>query len=103
MEQAILDVRPGEEQRFESAFTEAKTIIAGMPGFVSLDLHRCIETPNRYLLLVVWERLEDHTEEFRQSAEYAEWKQLLHHFYDPFPTVEHFTLIEQLAGGFPER
>jgi heme-degrading monooxygenase HmoA len=93
VEQAVLDVKPGLEAGFEAAFAEAKAIISSMPGFDSLHLHRCIETPNRYLLLVSWERLEDHTEGFRQSAGYQEWKGLLHHFYDPFPTVEHFSLV----------
>jgi heme-degrading monooxygenase HmoA len=51
--------------------------------------------PSRYLLLVSWERLEDHTEGFRKSPEYEEWRRLLHHFYDPFPTVEHFSLVAQ--------
>jgi heme-degrading monooxygenase HmoA len=92
-EQATLDVTPGQEQGFENAFAEAKAIIASMPGFEWLELHRCLETPNRYLLLVSWERLEDHTEGFRKSPEYEEWRRLLHHFYDPFPTVEHFSLV----------
>jgi len=92
-EQAVLDVRPGRESEFETAFAEAKAIIASMPGFESLQLHRCIEKPGRYLLLVRWERLEDHTEGFRRSPRYQEWRQLLHRFYDPLPTVEHFTLI----------
>jgi heme-degrading monooxygenase HmoA len=86
----VLDVKPGHEEEFELAFDEAKAIIASMPGFESLQLQRCIETPSRYLLLVSWERLEDHTEGFRESAGYEEWSRLLHHFYDPFPTVEHF-------------
>jgi heme-degrading monooxygenase HmoA len=94
-EQASLDVKPGRESEFEGAFAEAKAIIASMPGFRSLELHRCIETPNRYLLLVSWERLEDHTEGFRKSPEYDSWRRLLHHFYDPFPTVEHFSLVER--------
>jgi heme-degrading monooxygenase HmoA len=94
-EQAALDVTPGREAEFEGAFAEAKAIIASMPGFQSLELHRCIETPSRYLLLVSWERLEDHTEGFRKSPEYEEWRRLLHHFYDPFPTVEHFSLVAQ--------
>ena len=94
-EQATLDVTPGREAEFESAFAEAKAIIASMPGFQSLELHRCIETPSRYLLLVSWERLEDHTEGFRMSPEYQEWRRLLHQFYDPFPTVEHFSLVAQ--------
>ena len=89
----MLDVRTGQESEFEVAFASAKAIIASNPGFSSLQLLRCIETPNRYLLLVEWETLEDHTEGFRKSAGYQEWKQLLHHFYDPFPTVEHYALI----------
>jgi heme-degrading monooxygenase HmoA len=92
-EQAVLDVRPGQERDFERAFAEAKALIASMPGFESLQLHRCIEHSNRYLLLVAWRCLEDHTEGFRGSAKYEEWRRLLHHYYDPFPTVEHFGLV----------
>jgi heme-degrading monooxygenase HmoA len=90
LEVATLDVRPGQKSRFETAFDEAQRIIATMPGYLGHDLRRCIEKPNRYLLLVRWERLEDHTEGFRGSAAYQEWKRLLHHFYDPFPVVEHY-------------
>lgn len=92
-EQAVLDIWPGQESDFERAFAEAKAIIASMPGFESLQLHRCVERSNRYLLLVAWQRLEDHTEGFRKSAQYEEWRRLLHHYYDPFPTVEHFSLV----------
>ncbi len=92
-EEATLEVRPGREEEFELAFAEAKAIIASMPGFDSLQLQRCIERPSRYLLLVSWERLEDHTDGFRNSEGYAEWSRLLHHFYDPFPTVEHYRLV----------
>jgi heme-degrading monooxygenase HmoA len=97
-EQACLDVRPGEEPAFEEAFGRAKEIIASMPGFVSLSLDRCVEEPSRYLLLVEWERLEDHTEGFRRSPEYEEWSALLHHFYDPFPTVQHFRRVVEIRG-----
>ena len=93
-EQAILEVRPGREAEFEAAFATAKPIIAASPGFVSLRLLRCIETTSRYLILVDWETLEDHTERFRKSPGYEQWKTLLHHFYDPFPAVEHYTVIE---------
>jgi heme-degrading monooxygenase HmoA len=64
-----------------------------MPGFRSLALDRCIEQPKRYLLLVEWERLEDHTEGFRGSPQYGTWKELLHHFYEPFPVVEHYEAV----------
>jgi heme-degrading monooxygenase HmoA len=90
LEQAVLDVRPGQTDAFEAAFSEAKTIISAVRGFQRLTLSRCVERPDAYLLLVQWNTLEDHTEGFRGSVQYQEWKRLLHHFYDPFPTVEHF-------------
>jgi heme-degrading monooxygenase HmoA len=90
VEHAILDVVQGEGSHFEASFRIAQAIITAMPGFRSLRLGRCVETPSRYLLLVEWDRLEDHTDGFRQSAGYQEWRHLLHHFYDPFPSVEHF-------------
>ena len=90
LEVAILNVRGGTGDAFEAAFREASAIIASMPGYHSHELRRCLEAPHRYLLLVHWQRLEDHTIGFRQSAEYQRWRALLHHFYDPFPTVEHY-------------
>jgi heme-degrading monooxygenase HmoA len=90
LESALLDVKPGEEAAFEAAMREARPLIAATPGFRSIAVRRCLETPNRYLLLVEWEKLEDHTVGFRQSARYEKWRALLHHFYDPFPRVEHF-------------
>jgi heme-degrading monooxygenase HmoA len=93
LEVAVLNVRPGSEDAFEAAFRQASSIIASMPGFVSLRLERCVEVPNRYILLVDWQSLEAHTIGFRGSAQYKEWKRLLHHFYDPFPTVEHYESV----------
>jgi heme-degrading monooxygenase HmoA len=92
-EHAILPVIPGREAAFESAFTEAKLIIASMPGFLGLTLSRGIENESEYLLLVEWESLEAHELGFRRSPEYERWRELLHHFYDPFPAVTHFTPI----------
>lgn len=93
LESAVLDVKPGQEPGFEAAFAEAKAIISSMRGFHGLELQRCIENRSRYLLLVRWATLEDHTVGFRGSPEYQRWKALLHHFYDPFPTVEHYEKI----------
>jgi len=93
LELAILNVRQGQEGAFEAAFAEAKPIIASMPGFRSLELQRCVEQRYRYALLVRWDRLEDHTEGFRKSAEYRRWRALLHHFYDPFPEVAHYERV----------
>ncbi|NRB66010.1 MAG: antibiotic biosynthesis monooxygenase [Vibrio sp.] len=93
LEVAILDVKPDMEKDFEQNFAKAQAIISSMKGYVSHQLQRCIENPGRYILLVNWETLEDHEIGFRQSAEYQEWKALLHHFYDPFPTVEHYESV----------
>jgi heme-degrading monooxygenase HmoA len=93
LEVALLKVRSGQGPAFEKAFSQAQTIIASMDGYISHQLQRCIEQPGKYLLLVHWRSLEDHTVGFRTSAEYQEWKRLLHGFYDPFPVVEHFEAV----------
>ncbi|WP_432546428.1 antibiotic biosynthesis monooxygenase family protein [Kineococcus sp. SYSU DK004] len=90
LEHAVLDVRPGQTDAFEAAFSTAGAIISAAPGFQHLTLSRCVERRGTYLLLVQWDSLEDHTEGFRGSAQYQEWKRLLHRSYDPFPTVEHY-------------
>jgi heme-degrading monooxygenase HmoA len=93
IEHALLPVKAGQDAAFERAFAEAKVIIAAMPGFGGLTLSRCLERPGTYLLLVEWDRLEDHTVGFRGSPEYQSWRALLHDFYDPFPEVEHYTTV----------
>lgn len=93
LEVAILDVKPDLDAEFETAFKTASSIIAAMPGYISLELQRCVETANRYILLVRWQKLEDHTVGFRLSPEYQEWRSLLHHFYEPFPSVEHYEVV----------
>jgi heme-degrading monooxygenase HmoA len=94
LEVAILNVIPGQEEDFLKAFSKAQTIISKMAGYRSHQLKRCIENASQFILLVEWETLSDHTEGFRESAEYQEWKKLLHHFYSPFPTVEHYAEVQ---------
>lgn len=91
LEVAMLTIRPGQSAAFERAMAAARPLIAATPGFQSLELRSSIETPDRYLLLVTWGKLEDHTIGFRQSSRYEQWRALLHGFYDPFPTVEHYS------------
>lgn len=97
LEVAILTVNPGRERQFEAAFDKAQEIIAGMAGYVSHQLQHCIEQPGRYLLLVNWTTLEDHTVGFRESAQYHEWRAQLHHFYEPFPEVQHYQVVFENA------
>jgi heme-degrading monooxygenase HmoA len=93
LEVAILNIKPGLAADFEAAFELAATIIIASPGYIAHELQHCLETENRYILLVHWQTLTDHTIGFRQSAQYQEWRALLHHFYEPFPTVEHYTNV----------
>ncbi|RXG23136.1 antibiotic biosynthesis monooxygenase family protein [Leeuwenhoekiella marinoflava] len=93
LEMAILNVIVGKEKQFETDFKKAEKNISAIKGYLNHTLSKCLEQPNQYALLVNWETLESHTTSFRQSAEYLEWKSLLHHYYDPFPTVEHYVTI----------
>ena len=93
LEVAPLRIRAGQAQAFENSFREAQRIISSMPGYVSHELQRCLERPDEYILLVRWESVDAHETGFRGSPQYQEWKALLHHFYDPFPTVLHFEAV----------
>lgn len=90
LEVALLNIRAGQAPAFEAAFRQAQTIIQSMAGYRSHELQRCLERENEYVLLVRWRSRADHEVGFRQSSQYEEWKALLHHFYDPFPTVLHY-------------
>ncbi len=94
MEVATLQVKPGLASEFESSFRQASKIITGMRGYIHHELYKCLETDNKYVLLVRWQTLKDHTVSFRQSPEYEQWKSLLHPYYDPYPTVEHYIDIK---------
>ena len=98
LEVAILNVRPGKAAAFEAAFLEAQQLISASTGYQRHELRRCVEAADQYLLLVWWDSLESHTEGFRQSPAYQRWRDLLHHFYDPFPTVEHYVGLARNGG-----
>ena len=87
---AILNILPGQSAEFEAAFNQAAACIAGAPGYLGHTLQRCLDTPDRYLLVEQWASREAHMLGFRQSPEFQEWKRLTHHFYAPFPVVEHY-------------
>jgi heme-degrading monooxygenase HmoA len=93
LEVATLNIKPDLASEFESTFKSASIIIASMPGYLSHELQRCIEVEHQYILLVRWQTLTDHTIGFRQSPQYQEWRSRLHHFYDPFPVVEHYEQV----------
>jgi heme-degrading monooxygenase HmoA len=90
LEAAILHVKAGQHAAFETAMRDARPLIAATPGFQKIEVRTCIETAGQYLLLVWWDTLEAHTVGFRQSERYQAWRDKLHHFYEPFPLVEHY-------------
>jgi len=90
LEHAILDVKPGQAQAFETAMREALPLISASEGFLGVEVRRCVENPDRYVLLVRWTTVEAHDPGFRGSDRYRRWRDLLHRFYDPFPLVEHY-------------
>ncbi|WP_405565078.1 antibiotic biosynthesis monooxygenase family protein [Polaribacter sp. Asnod6-C07] len=90
LEVAILNIKKGQSSAFEINFLKAESIISSMKGYISHQLKKSVKEEDKYILVVNWETLEDHEIGFRKSEEYQKWKALLHHFYEPFPTVEHY-------------
>ncbi|GAB2981501.1 antibiotic biosynthesis monooxygenase [Mucilaginibacter puniceus] len=93
LEAAILNIIAGKQKQFEIDFDTAGQYISSIKGYIKHSLNKCLEQENKYLLLVEWDSLKDHTIIFRQSEQYKHWKQLLHHYYAPFPIVEHYEKI----------
>ncbi len=87
---AILKIKPNQKYLFEEKFNIAKEIISKSKGYLNRELLKCIELQDQYILIVRWEKLEDHTIGFKKSEAYEEWKKILHDFYDPFPEVLHY-------------
>jgi heme-degrading monooxygenase HmoA len=92
LEIALLSVIPDKTGDFERDMARAAQYIAMTPGYQWHEVRRCLDEgkANKYALLVGWDTLEAHTEGFRKSPQYQEWRKLLHHYYDPFPVVEHY-------------
>jgi heme-degrading monooxygenase HmoA len=100
LEVALLQIKNGQEKQFEADFATAGQFVCGSKGYIKHSLSKCLEQTNKYILLAEWKSKEDHTIGFRQSPEYLKWKNILHHYYDPFPTVEHYvTIIENDQGN----
>lgn len=97
LEVAEIFIRPGSQAEFEQAICRGvETVIAQATGFRGYQVQHGIESPERYLLLIEWERLEHHTVDFRGSAAFARWREIVGPFFVKPPAVEHF---ERLAGS----
>jgi len=96
LEVAVFQIKPGESRNFEQAFPRAEKVLVQAKGHLSHELRRCIETPDRYLLLVRWETLEAHTQGFRGSPLFQQWRAVIGPFFDGAPAVEHY---EETTSG----
>jgi heme-degrading monooxygenase HmoA len=94
---AQIDVKPGMESEFESGVKSAAPIFKRARGCRSMELQRSIEKPSRYRLFVGWETVENHTVDFRGSADFQEWRKLVGHCFATAPEVEH---VNQVVRGF---
>ena len=90
IESVVLPVRPGMEAEFATAFATAGPLIVRARGYRGHSLRRGAEQPRTYLLTVGWDSVDAHEGGFRGSEDYARWRELLHRFYEPFPTVLHY-------------
>jgi len=93
VEIAQLTIRPGSERQFEAAFLTAIKVLGGSKGYLTHELRRSVETPNRYALIVHWQTLEDHTVGFRGSPAFTEWRAHIGPFLESPPIVEHFQSV----------
>ncbi len=96
LEFALIAVRPGSEAEFEKVFPAAEKVITASPGYLSHELRRSIETPNRFALLVQWRTLEDHTVGFRGSPAFAQWRALIGRSSSP---RRWWSILRRLPGG----
>jgi heme-degrading monooxygenase HmoA len=91
LEVALIDVRPGSEDAFAAAYAGARSLLDSTPGCRSVRMTRGIESPSRFVLLVEWDSVEAHDENFRATDRFTTWRELIGpHFANP-PRVEHFT------------
>jgi heme-degrading monooxygenase HmoA len=91
LEVALIDVFPGQEDAFAAVYRLAHPILAGTPGCRSVRMTRGMESPSRFVLLVEWDSVEAHEENFRKTDRFTQWRALIGpHFAKP-PVVEHFT------------
>ncbi|QQV77159.1 antibiotic biosynthesis monooxygenase [Sphingomonas aliaeris] len=90
LEHALLHIRAGQSEAFEAAMRQARPLIAASPGFLWIDVRPAAEQPDLYLLTVTWADIAAHRDGFRASDRYKNWRDLLHGFYDPMPTITYF-------------
>lgn len=89
LEIAEIEVKPSTEAAFEAGVAAAAPLFRGASGCLGLELHRSVEFPSRYRLMVRWQTVEHHTVEFRGSEAFQKWRALVGGYFAGTPRVEH--------------
>jgi heme-degrading monooxygenase HmoA len=98
LEFADIRIQPGRQADFDAAIQRGvETVISQAKGFCGYKVNKGIESPERYVLMIWWETLENHTVDFRESPAFAEWRAIVGPFFAQPPQVEHFTLVSKSA------
>ncbi len=98
LELALIDIREGREEEFAAAYAEAYPIVATSPGCRSVRMTRGVETPTRFVLLVEWDSVDAHLDNFRATERFTRWRALIGPYFDGAPRVEHFIDVPAPAG-----
>jgi heme-degrading monooxygenase HmoA len=93
LELATIDIKIGTNADFLSNLEKAKLVIAQSKGFQSIEVQKCVEQENRYVLFIKWETLEDHTVGFRNSELFTQWRAFIGPFFENPPLVQHYNVI----------
>lgn len=98
LELADIRIQPGKQAQFDAAIQKGvETVISKAKGFRGYKINKGIETPERYVLMIFWETLENHTVDFRESPAFQDWRALVGPFFAAPPAVEHFDLLAKSA------
>jgi heme-degrading monooxygenase HmoA len=98
LEIADIRIQPGKQTEFDAAIQRGvDTVIAKAKGFRGYKINKGMESPERYVLTIFWETLENHTVDFRQSPAFQEWRGIVGPYFSTPPVVEHFTLLSKSA------
>lgn len=93
LEAAVICVKAGTCSDFESTFRKASELIARAPGYAGHELHKCVEEPDKYLMLVRWESISDHMAGFLKSEDYEAWQSMLRPYFAEPPAAQHYVRI----------
>ena len=98
LEIADIRIKPGQQAGFDAAIQRGlEQVISKAKGYIEHRVDKCIETPERYVLMIFWETLENHTVDFRESPAFQDWRGIVGSFFATPPNVEHFTLLTKSA------